>query len=157
MIIRKSKRIAITSLLLAVIAIFSFILSPLFNSSASAGAATWLMNGTSIYYKGGKVGIGLTSPKDSLNITGAMRFSKGAGFGRLVYNNGFHIKATDGIIGNVTSGNYGLYIGNNGDVSVGHAKPAADFDVLGNTKLRGNLEVGGNIISSGDICIGKCN
>jgi len=81
-----------------------------------------------------KVGIGVTNPSSKLQVDGDLKIGTDTGFGRLVYNDGLHIKAgTSGI------GNLGVFVDNSGNVGIGTTGPDSKLHIAGNIKHTGSI------------------
>ena len=108
----------------------------------------------------GNVGIGVESPSAKLEVNGQSILGTRGGGNHLIIND---IQGAKWALG---TGNYGLsfskqandgssyekkvYFSSQGNVGIGTTKPQEALDVKGNFKLTGN------ILSDGEICIGKC-
>jgi hypothetical protein len=115
----------------------------------------WSLNGSSLYYSGGNVGIGITSPADLLHVNGntivegmiAGRYSSGYGYVLQVGNDSrivdINIANTLGIYGitdetqgHIRLGSNGPVIsGKNGNVGIGTITPNAKLQVNGDIYL----------------------
>ncbi len=118
----------------------NFVLGSLIASSmllASSMSAQWLTNGTSIYYNGGRVGIGTSAPSNALHVVDPV--NQGVGIfqnpsGRVglgVDGSGGYLQA-DGINFSFFAGTKRVLFGSsaNGRVGMGTTFPSAPLDVV---------------------------
>ncbi len=113
-------------------------------------------------FTGGKLGIGTLSPTQKLTISGgsilldnsqSIKFKDSSGTERNVISFSSADNVTVGAPPKgdvyINSSSY-LIVKSTGRVGIGTTTPGAKLDVAGDIKLSGNL------VSDGDICIGKC-
>ena len=79
------------------------------DSSGGAGASQWTTFGNNIYYSGGNVGIGISSPVARLDVNGAARIR-----GEIVSEGGLIASGSATILGDLSANNVAL----NGNLSV---------------------------------------
>lgn len=129
--------------------------------------AQWSPSGSNIYYNGGSVGIGTSSPGGKLNIynPGAGTIlhignpnSGSGGYTTLSLGTSVDIGGYTWLQGIKNSGSaYGDFIINasGGNVGIGTANPSARLDVNGSISTNSNLHAGGNFDTNGDLEIGR--
>lgn len=149
----------------------------------SVASAQWTTSGLNIYNSNtGNVGIGTTNPVAPLNIkvTPSLTFvridpASVGGLSGLQMSDGnnpvaeFSANTGSGQVKfGIISTNAAYYLSllsantermritYGGDIGIGTTTPAAKLDVNGTANISGNLKIGSNITSDGDICIGVC-
>jgi hypothetical protein len=128
-----------------------------YNLAFKTGATAGQDNGTTrmLIQQGGNVGIGTTSPANTLNVEGDIGFAGYLGQGSIYGNTGNNsygrVQLYDPATGYTTFNNiqYGYYfqtnsgtkmtILNNGNVGIGTASPAEKLHVVGNIKATGDV------------------
>jgi hypothetical protein len=123
-------------------------------TAAATGLSQWI-NGSSgaIYYSGGNVGIGTTTPSDLLTVVGSgnvrVRINSSSGDTQFVQypNAGSAANVDNGTVGASTHfrvsnatvlDTLGLVISSNGNVGIGTTSPSYILDVTGEARFTGN-------------------
>ena len=104
------------------------------STGSGGGSTVWSENGSDIYYNSGNVGIGINPPTATLDVDGSAIFNTSG-------------TAVDFRVGSDNLSHM-LYVdGTNDQVAVGTSTPASTvtFEVNGNTRIEGDLEVTGEI------------
>lgn len=124
--------------------------------------AQWVTGtGGAIYYNGGRVGVGITSPANqlhllvpdgALNVPFKMETSGADSISGISIKNdarNWHVRVdgTDGDKFKIfeASGGYRMTITTNGDVGIGTTNPTTKLDVAGNVNVVGDMNVVGNL------------
>jgi hypothetical protein len=125
----------------------------------SGGLNPWGLNGSSIYYNGGNVGIGISGPDSPLEIEGNLHIDGGGG--KLYFEGGpsdpnyylapfslldaagMRLSGFRGVRLSTGQGDI-LNVADN-QVGIGTTTPQATLDVNGNAQTEGNLTVSGNV------------
>jgi hypothetical protein len=109
-------------------------------TSAPYSLAPWQTNGTTVYYNGGKVGIGTNNPASDLHIKG---LSPGMSMDNTDYSSGVSLLPPGvnytGGVGTFTNHDFPIFTDNqdritvkaNGNVGIGNPAPYGKLDVLG--------------------------
>jgi hypothetical protein len=125
------------------------VLATAFLCFGSSGYAQWLMNGTTAYYNGGRVGIGVASPAFQFQVLDSN--PAGQGIGAFQNTNGIlymGIDPTGGYLQSGTGVNFSFWAGPNrvlfgsattGRVGIGTSSPAALLHVAGNALFDGTV------------------
>ena len=122
------------------------------SASGGGGGGVWSLSGNNVYYNGGNVGIGTSSPQENLTIAGVASYNTGlkltgnaaAGTGLALQNTGAgghkYSLLSGGSSDGVGAGGFGLFddtaaayrlaIDTNGNVGIGVATPASRLDVV---------------------------
>ncbi len=103
------------------------------NGNIAFTAPTWTVSGTNIYRRTGNIGIGNSSPQQTLDVTGNGIFSGNLGIGNTAPQQKLDVTG-NGIV----SGNLGI----------GNTAPQQKLDVTGNGTFSGNLGIGRNAVST---------
>lgn len=130
-----------------------------------AASAQWTVNGTAIYYNGGKVGIGIMNPANQLHVvvvegsqfvpfkmetTGPDSIT-GISLKNDARNWHLRVDGTDGDKLKFMDSNAGLPAGyrmvidTSGNVGIGTTSPTMKLDVAGAARVTGDMTVNGNI------------
>jgi len=123
-------------------------------NGGGAGGSPWQVNGTSIYYNNGNVGIGTTSPGTKLDVAGIINAQDYYYINNkvLAYNadNAIYY-GWDALIAYqifATSGFERVLIDNAGNVGIGTTSPTAKLEVAGQVKITGGSPAAGKVLTS---------
>ncbi len=119
------------------------------------GGSLWTLVGSNIYYNGGNVGIGTTSPGAKLDVNGQMRFRGGSpGAGKVLTSDASGLASWQTPTGGggpdgdwAVSGN-DMYAMPSGNVGVGTTSPGAKLEVNGQVKITGGSPGAGKVLTS---------
>jgi len=142
-----------------------YLLIPFFIFFFSTTAfASWVDSGANVYFTGGNVGIGTSTPAYSLEVNGAI-YATGGGIntnynlyvgGNSEFVNGLLTSfiaprsASADIIFKNYSASEKMRILDNGNVGIGTSTPAYELDVSGDINFTGDLYQNGSLVTFGD-------
>jgi hypothetical protein len=118
----------------------------------NGGGSLWQVNGTSIYYNNGNVGIGTTSPAQDLEVKGGVFID---------HSGGAHVPAEQGIALTVDGragknilrlrdyeANTAMVVNHVGKVGIGTSSPTAKLEVNGQVRITDGSQGAGKVLTS---------
>ena len=121
----------------------------------NGGGSLWQVNGTSIYYNNGNVGIGTTSPAQDLEVKGGVFID---------HSGGAHVPAEPGIALTVdgragknilrlrdSEANTAMVVNHVGKVGIGTSSPTAKLEVNGQVRITDGSQAAGKVLTSDSV------
>ena len=124
-------------------------------TAGGGGGSLWQVNGTSIYYNNGNVGIGTANPAQNLEVEGGVFID---------HSGGAHVPAEQGIALTVdgragknilrlrdSEANTAMVVNHVGKVGIGTSSPTAKLEVNGQVRITDGTQAAGKVLTSDSV------